>query len=129
MKTEWADALSRLTDGEPADAGLVADALESLEMRQLLVDYVRLRTAVREDRADPSAAFYTRMRGTFGARRPQSVARLTSFPVAAAFVLAVLLTGLGVESWRHWREDTPPRPARVLRFDASEWTAAVRSGS
>jgi negative regulator of sigma E activity len=129
MNTEWADALSRLTDGEPADAELVAGALESPEMRQLLVDYVRLRTAVRGDGPDPSAAFYARMRGALEPRRPHSLARPTSFRVAAAFALAVLLTGLGVEGWRHWREDTPPRPARVLRFDASEWAAAVRSGS
>ena len=129
MNAEWAGALSRLTDGEPADADLVADALESREMRQLLVDYVRLRAAVRDDRLDPSAAFYARMRGALGSRRPPLIDRRTSLRVAAALALAVLLTGLGVEGWRHWREDTPPHPARVLRFDASEWTAAGRSGS
>ena len=129
MNSEWLEALSRLSDGEPADADVLADALESGEMRQLLVDYTRMRGVIREAGGNPSAAFYTRMHAVLQPRRLQAPAWLTPFRIAAALALAVVLMGLGLESWRHSREDAPPRPVRVLRFDPSDWTAVGMGGS
>lgn len=128
MSSVPAEMLSRLHDGEPVDPDVVADALESSEGRRLFVDLVRLSAAARADRSEPSLAFYERMGRTLQAPPRRSRDYRVPFRIAAALVLATVLTGLGVESWRHWREGQPPRPARVLRFDESEWTTRSRSG-
>jgi hypothetical protein len=127
MNTIWAETLSSLIDGEPVNPDVVADALESPEARCLLVDCVRLSAATRGNRAEPSLGFYNRMASQLHASGQPGDHRI-SFRVAAALVLATLLTALGVESWRHWHTDTPPRPSRVLRFDASEWTTTNGRG-
>ncbi len=129
MNTVWAEVLSRLTDGEPVDPEVVAEALESPETRRLFVDYVRLSATVRADHSEPSLAFFKQMVRTLQPSHRRSSDHLVSFRIVAALALAILLTGLGVEISRHWREDSPPRPSRVLRFDPSEWTSASRDGS
>ena len=128
MNSMWAETLSSLIDAEPVNPDVVAQALESPEARRLLVDCLRLSAATHRDCAEPSLGFYNRMEGQLHASRQPGDHRI-SFQVAAALVLATLLTVLGVESWRRWQTDTPPRPSRVLRFDASEWTTANGSGS
>jgi len=130
MNALWAEELSRLVDAEPVDPEVVADALESPETRLLFVGFLRLRAAVREDRYGPSVAFHDRMGRTLQAAERQSTDRRVVLRLVAALIVTALLTGLGVESWRRWRDDRPPRPNRVLRFDASEWTSnTTRSGS
>ena len=129
MNTAWADVLSRLHDGEVVDADVVAKALESHEMRLLLVDFVRLRATFRTDRAEPSGAFYAHMVRTLRPARGRVHGRRVALRIAAALIAAALLAGLGVESWQRWRAGEPPRPSRVLRFEASEWVSSGGSGS
>jgi hypothetical protein len=128
MNTAWAAALSRVHDGEAVDADVVADALESDEMRSLFVDFVRLRSQLSADRFEPSPAFYTRMGRTLRPPRPFE-RRRTALRLAAALIVTALLAALGVESWQRWREGRPPQPSRVLRFEASEWKTSGVSGS
>ena len=129
MNSAWAEVLSRLHDGEAVDPDVVAEALESHEMRQLFVDFVRLRSTLRTDRSEPSGAFYTRAARTLRSARERFHGRRVVLRIAAALITAAVLAGLGVESWRRWRADEPPRPSRVLRFEASEWVSSRGSGS
>ena len=126
MNDRWNETLSRLIDGDPVDPMTVAEALESSDGRRLLVDFTTVRAALDRDTAAPSAAFYGRMQSSLATAEPRRSRRAAGVYlwIAAASAAAALLLGLGIESRRHWRVDTPPSAARVLRFEPSEWTNA-----
>ena len=126
MNDRWKETLSQLIDGDPVDPNVVAEALESLAGRRLLVEFAAVRASLDRDTAAPSAEFYARMQSTLASAEPQRSRRVGGIPfrIAAASVAAALLLGFGIASWRHRRVDAPPSAARVLRFEASEWTNA-----
>jgi hypothetical protein len=126
MNDRWAETLSRLIDGDPVDSTVVAEALESIDGRCLLVEFAAVRTVLNSDADAPSASFYARMQASLAAAelQPPRPARGVSLRIAAAAIAVSLLVGFGIESWRQRRVDAPPAAVRVLRFDGSEWASA-----
>ena len=123
MTETWGETLSRLIDGDEVDPLALSAALDSPEGRRLLVQLASVRVVVRSDRAVPSRDFADGVKRELErwSVAPRSVGTRLPFRVAAALILAALL-GFGANTWRHRRADLPPYPARVLKFEASEWT-------
>lgn len=109
MMTDDRDVLSALLDNEPVDADVLARLIDAPANRHLLVDFVRLRAALRE--ADPPGPTPV----------PQQVRRR---PVARAFLRSaagLALVGLGVAggAWYERQADdasTAPTPSRVVQL-------------
>ena len=68
MRPEHLEALSALFDGERVDPALLAEALADPGAADALADFAALSVLAREDRVEPSEAFYTRMETLLGRR-------------------------------------------------------------
>ena len=107
-------AISAFVDGEPVDPDQLATALEDPEGRAALIDFVRMRAAMRAGEP-PLPASLDRMR-----HPPAAAVRLLRWPAVAALLVLVFLAGLLAP--RPWtttldeRADAPPAPTRVERF-------------
>ena len=107
------DTISAFVDGEFVDPDQLATALEDPEGRATLVDFVRMRAAMRAGE-QPLPASLTSLRPT------ASRLRVLPWPAVAALFILVFLAGLLAP--RPWakplddRGDTPPAPTRVERF-------------
>ena len=114
MTTPDTEVLSALLDGEPIDVDRLAAALEDPTGRATLIDFVRLRAAVRtESEPLPPSLLQRRQTGL-----PASVLR---WPAAAAILFVVFLAGWFAP--RPWNadvpatpSDAPPQPTRIEKF-------------
>jgi len=106
--TETSELLSALLDREPVDPDRLAALLEDPDARALLVDFVRLRSALRDDgldvgKVEPSRAI------------PRRTIARPLLAVAAALLLvaagALIGTRLSTDA-----DDRPPEPTRVVRL-------------
>jgi hypothetical protein len=117
-------------DGEEVnDLALLAEALSVAEGRDALLDFVRVRAAVRADRSRPGAAFYEQVRPMLEAPSGRSAPRVLR-RIAAAIVLALATAGLVDFGWRLHEgspAEQPPPTTRVLRFEPGvDWHVSVR---
>lgn len=114
MTEDFTDTVSAFVDGEVVDPGRLATALEDREARGALVDFVRMRAAVRAG-DQPLPASLSTLR-----RPPVTGLRLLRWPAVAALLVLVFLAGLVAP--RPWQtppdagRETPPRPARIEKF-------------
>jgi hypothetical protein len=101
------ELLSALLDREPVDPDRLAALLAQAESRALLVDFVRLRAALRVEPAGARPVL------TAATPRRRTVA-WPLFQVAAAILLVVLgaLAGHRLAPG----DDAPPEPTRVVRL-------------
>ena len=103
--------MSTFCDGEPVDPDVLASALADPEGRELLVEFVRLREAVRAPEPLPGSLQELREpRAWWRARVPLHVAAT----LAAAAALAALLAP---RPWDGGSAPAPPTPTQVLRFE------------
>jgi len=130
MKEEWMVALSALVDGEEvADPALLSEALASAEGRAALLEFVRLRAAVRADDSCPRPEFYEKVRPAVGpARAWSSRGLLRGLAAAVVFVLGTAgLVDLGLRLRGVKQAEQPPRASRVLRFEPGvDWQTTTR---
>lgn len=114
MTEEFTNTVSAFVDGERVDPDRLAAALEDRDARTALVDFVRMRAAVRA--GDPS------LPASLNTFRPARRAgwRALRWPAVAALLMLVFLAGLLVP--RPWQatsaksEIAPPAPARIEKF-------------
>jgi hypothetical protein len=102
------ELLSALLDRDAVDPDRLAALLERPAARALLVDFVRLRAALRDEGTETTGA------------RPRVAARQRTMPVALLRIAAaVLLVALGALAGRHFATpdpDAPPEPTRVVQL-------------
>lgn len=99
MRPEHLEALSALFDGERVNPALLAEALADPGAADALADFAALSVLAREDRVEPSEAFYTRMETLLGRRdRRDRMARFVLPAVAAGLILASATTGYVVRT-------------------------------
>jgi hypothetical protein len=113
------EVLSALLDGDGVDIGELEVALDDPEGRRALVDFVRIRQTAAADDTTPRREFSERALEALTLRQRIN-ARGLPFPVAAAAILIAMLLGslLNLDLIRSSRAtDSPPEPARVLRFE------------
>ena len=130
MKEEWTVVLSALVDGEEVtDLAVLAESLASAEGRETLLEFVRLRAAVRADESRPRPEFYEKVRPVLGrsagwAGRPF----LRGLAAAVVFVLGTAgLVDLGLRLRGDKGAEQPPRATRVLRFEPGvDWHTSAR---
>jgi hypothetical protein len=130
MKEEWMEVLSALVDGEDvADLALLAEALAAAEGREALLEFVRLRTAVRADESRPRPQFYEKARAVLGSSgwwhgRPF----LRGLAAAVVFALGTAgLVDLGFRLHGDKAAEQPPHATRVLRFEPGvDWQTRAR---
>ncbi len=117
-RNEDLEILSDLMDAVPVDPDRLADVLERPEARAALVDFARFRHHLAPERAPAG----TPQR----APSPRTVAPRWRGWAAAALVAAALLAGYGAgRRGATPPVERPPKPDRVLTFDAAtEWRAA-----
>jgi hypothetical protein len=106
------DVLSALMDREPVDADLLARVLEDPANRALLVDFVRLRTAILADEPGEPPWVPAQRRPTSAVRRPSPWLRRA----AAALLLVGAGAGGGVWIERLATQERPPEPTRIVRL-------------
>jgi hypothetical protein len=102
------EVLSALLDREPVDPDHLAALLERPDARALLVDFVRLRSALHADGAEAAGATMPR------AARPRSGAR-PLLAIAAAILLVTAGALLGTR-FAATDDDRPPEPTRVVQL-------------
>jgi hypothetical protein len=114
------ETMSALWDGELVDPDALAAALGDPAARAALVDFARMRAAVRADEAPLPASLAT--------LQPSAGLARVRLPLGAvaALLLVVLLTGWMLpRPWVESREDLPPAPARTLTFEPGvDWQSA-----
>jgi hypothetical protein len=130
MKEEWMVALSALVDGEEVlDPALLSEALASAEGRAALLEFVRLRAAVRADDSRPRPEFYESVRPMLG-KPGDWISRpfLRRLAAAVVFVLGTAgLVDLGLRLRGEKPAEQPPRATRVLRFEPGvDWQTSTR---
>lgn len=130
MREEAMVVLSTLVDGEEVtDLSVLAEALEAAEGREALLEFVRLRSAVRMDESRPGPSFYENVLTIITPPRRWSRPRLVR-SLAAAAVLVLGLAGLVDLGFRLRGErgaEQPPRATRVLRFEPGvDWHTTAR---
>jgi hypothetical protein len=130
MKEEWMVVLSALVDGEEVtDLALLAESLVAAEGREALLEFVRLRAAVRSDESRPRPEFYEKVRPLLG-RSAGGVGRpfLRGLAAAVVFVLGTAgLVDLGLRLRGEKPAEQPPRATRVLRFEPGvDWHMSAR---
>lgn len=107
------DTISAFVDGEPVDPDQLATALEAPEGRAALVDFVRMRAAMRAGEPPLPASLGSLRRTPVGLR-------LVRWPAVAALLLLVFLAGLlAPRPWTRPQappDDGPPVPTRIERF-------------
>ncbi len=133
MKEEWMVVLSALVDGEEIrELGLLAEALASAEGREALLEFVRLRAAVRADESRPRPMFYETVRPIVGGSGRWPARRLLrGLAAAVVFVLGTAgLVDLGLRMRGEKPAEQPPRATRVLRFEPGvDWHMTARGRS
>ena len=137
---DFTPTISAFVDNEPVDPDQLAAALEDPDARAALVDFVRMRAALRAgdpplppslDRMRPALSPPPIARGSLSAvegsersesngRAPAAGRRLLRWPAVAALLILVFLAGLfaprpGTRSLDNLG-DAPPTPTRVERF-------------
>jgi hypothetical protein len=111
--------LSALLDREPVDADALQHLLETPAGRTMLVDFVRLRSLMREEEPDAAAAPVL-VRARWNVPR-----RLVLRGAAAMLVFAAGLAGGAW--WTDRRDAQPPAPHRVVRFQPGvEWKSIAQ---
>jgi hypothetical protein len=125
------EVLSALIDREPVDPDVLAALLEEAANRRLLVDFVRLRAAVRTDE-DEGAARHpatgyrlpaaghradVRLRALGSGTAPSGSRGSRWIPAAAVFVLLAIGAGGGAWLEHYMAAEKPPQPHRVVRFE------------
>ena len=113
MTDDPTSTMSAFVDGEAVDPDHLAAALEVPEARAALVDFVRMRAAVRAG-DPPLPASLTAFR-----RSPGAGLRVVRWPAVAALLVLVFLAGLVAP--RPWQtspdvNETPPPPTRIEKF-------------
>ena len=116
MNRDPMESLSAFVDGEAVEPADLSDALAHPRALDALVDFIRLRTALREDRSETSPRFGKAME-TLLAKEPTSPPgrrRAVGLGIAAS-----LLVGLGLAAGWAMRSgsgaQTPPRPPEATR--------------
>jgi hypothetical protein len=115
------ETMSALWDGEPVDPDALAAALGDPSARAALVDFARMRAAVRADESQLPASLET-MRSSHAITRVR-----LPLGAVAALLLIMLFTGWMLpRPWADSREeDLPPAPARTLTFEPGvDWQSA-----
>jgi hypothetical protein len=117
MKPEHLEVLSALVDGERVDPALLAEALADPQAADALADFAGLNVLAREDRLDPSEAFYTRMEALLRRRGLRDrMARFLLPALAAGLILASGAAGFVVRALLGPSEvvavERPPAPAQ-----------------
>lgn len=116
MNDTHLEVLSAFCDGEAVDPAALAHALDDPDGRTLLVDFVRLREAVRRP-GDPLPASLGSLRRRAGWTAGWFPSARVPLPVAAALVALALLASL---AWPGARDaggpPLPPTPTQTLRF-------------
>jgi hypothetical protein len=115
MREELSETLSAFVDGEGVDPQALAQALGEPGARELLIDFVLLRSAC-VSAEQPSPAFYSAVSERLTPRRARRALRL----VAAAAVLALAALGLfdlGERLHPGRNPNEPPTPTRVVQFE------------
>jgi hypothetical protein len=115
MIDDHTHTISAFVDGESVDADRLAAALEYPEARAALVDFVRMRVAVRAgDLPLPPSL------STFRKARPSAARmRVLRWPAVAALLALVFLAGLiAPRPWTSDRDDVAeaPAPTRIEQF-------------
>lgn len=109
--------LSALVDREPVDPEELAAALEELEGRARLVDFVRLRTLAVAALDGDDVQVPTR-------RAPAAPLRRSLMKRAAVVLLPIALIG-GALLYDRWEETRPPAPDRIVEFTPGvDWRPA-----
>ncbi len=130
MKEEWMVVLSALVDGEEiTDLAVLAESLAAAEGREALLEFVRLRAAVRTDESRPRPEFYEKVRPVLG--RPAGwVGRpfLRGLAAAVVFVLGTAgVIDLGLRIRGEKPAEQPPHATRVLRFEPGvDWRTSTK---
>lgn len=122
MEPEAMQVLSALVDAEPVDPGELAQVLETAEGRAVLVDFVRLRRAVRDEESAPGQEAVEQARARLRPVAPLwRVVRATA--AAAVFALALLgALDLGGLIRIRPEAEAPPSVAREVPFEAGvDW--------
>lgn len=120
MTKDVTEVLSALVDGETVDPSELATALRRPEAVAMLVDFVRLRAAVRADEARPALPRERLPHRAWTARR--AVATLAS----AAVVVLAAYGALDLAGALPKRDPVPhpPAPVREIRFEPGvDWRA------
>jgi hypothetical protein len=130
MREEAMVVLSTLVDGEEiTDLSVLAEALEAAEGRAVLLEFVRLRSAVRMDESRPGPSFYEHVLPIITPHGRWSRPRVVR-SLAAAAVLVLGLAGLmdlGFRLRGTPAAEQPPRATRVLRFEPGvDWHTSAR---
>ena len=121
MNDMHTEVVSAFCDGEPVAPDALERALADPDARRLLVDCVRLRTALRrtDDMLPASLA---------SLRRPQRSWRAVAvpLPIAAALMLVVALASYFLPRTQNPSISVlPPAPARVVHFEPGvDWQQA-----
>ena len=114
------ETMSALWDGEPVDPDALAAALGDPAARTALVDFARMRVAVRAVEASLPASLET-MRRTHGI----TPVRLPLGAVAALLLIMLLTGWMLPRPWAADVDETPPVPARTLTFEPGvDWKQA-----
>ena len=114
MIDDFTPTISAFVDGEPVDPNHLAMALEDPEARAALVDFVRMRAAVRA--GDPP------LPASLGSLRHPPTGPLPGLRWAAVAALLILVFLAGLMAPRPWAPgrgasaEAPPAPARIEKF-------------
>jgi hypothetical protein len=115
MMDDYTRTISTFVDGEPIEPDHLAEALENPGARALLVDFIRMRAAVRsgDTPLPPSLS-------TFRKGRPSAAGmRVLRWPAVAALLVLVFLAGLvAPRPWTRDRDEVAeaPAPTRIEKF-------------
>lgn len=130
MREDWIVILSALVDGEEVtDLTLLAEALSATEGREALLEFLRVRAAIRADQGRPRSTFYEKVRPVLGSPRAWSARRiLRGLAAAVVFLLGTAgLVDLGLRLRGEKPAEQPPRATRVLRFEPGvDWHVTAR---
>jgi hypothetical protein len=113
MIEDFTGTLSAFIDGEVIDPDRFAAALEDPGARAALVDFVRMRAAVRAG-DQPLPASLSAFK-----RPPAAGHRVVRWPAVAALLVLMFLAGLlAPHPWRPRSDaaDAPPTPSRIEKF-------------
>ena len=113
MMDDYTRTISTFVDGEPVEPDLLADALEDPGARALLVDFIRMRAAVRAEQPPLPLSL-----STFRCH-PIAGMRLLRWPAVAALLVLVFLAGLvAPRPWTSERDEVAeaPAPTRIEKF-------------
>ena len=109
-------ALSALVDGETVATEILLAALQELDARQVLIDFVRLRSELAADEGTPRESFERSAPRALAAAAARW-ARRPWLRLAAALALVTVSLWLVVRPAAPPEHEAPPEPSRVLYFE------------